>query len=351
MRAMRRLSAVVIAGLLGGPFVARAADPRPDAARAAVTREAPSALSAARFEGAERALSEGRFGEALAGYREAIAIDPSARFATVARARASELEAHAEGGFGPLAELEAVRRDPSKHGDRVAIESLERALRGFPEGRVRSEAALVVAAAFWHRFGEPRRAIAPLTFALEDAAADRLTRALALTELAAVWRELGEIRQARDLLERYPDLSPGTRAEVQRLYRRVQIRAMSLAVLAVLAAIGAGSLVRAARRLGGLREVPRAVVRPLAVAFSLYLGGAAAILVELRGEGDPRPFLWLGLGVLAIDVIARTWRLASFDRRAALAAVRVVTCAAGVLALAFLSIALTNEGYLTSFGL
>jgi hypothetical protein len=350
MRAMRRLAMVVIAGVLFGSFAARAAEPLPDAARGAAAAGAPSALSAARFEGAERARSEGRFEEALAGYREATAIDPSARFAVAARARASELEAHAEGGFAPFAKLEAVRRDPAKREDRASIEALERELGGFPEGRVRSEAALLVGEAFWHRFGEPRRAIAPLTFALEDAAADRLTRSLALRGLATVWRDLGEIGQARDLLERYPDLAPETLAEVLRLDRRGKLLAISLAVLAVIAAIGAGSLVHAARRLGGVREVQRAVVRPLSVAFSLYLGGAAAILVHLRGEGDPRPFLWLGLGVLVMDVIARTWRLASDDRRAVLRAVRVVTCVAGVLAFSFLSIELTHEGDLSSFG-
>src|SRR6185503_3840932 len=191
------------------------------AARAA---EPPPATAEERFHHAEQALAGGRFAEALAGYQEAIAADPSARFAGAARARAADLEAHAEGGFAPLAALEAVRRDPRKSGEREAIEALERAISSFPEGRVRSEAALVVAEAWWHRLGEPRRAIAPLTFAVEDAAADRLTRSLALAEIAAVRRELGELGEARDLVERYPDLSPGTRAEVRRLIRRAELR-------------------------------------------------------------------------------------------------------------------------------
>jgi tetratricopeptide (TPR) repeat protein len=350
MRAACSLSALVFAGALGlcGAAQAEPAVPSPSASAAALARKE---RAEERFGRAEQALAEGRFREALAGYREAIAIDPSARCAPVAAARAADLEAHAEGEFGPLAKLEATRRDPQKSGDRTAITALEQEIPSFPDGRVRSEAALLVAEAWWHRLGEPRRAIAPLTFAVEDRAADRLTRALALTELVAVRRELDELAEASDLVERYPDLSPGTRDRVRRLFRRTELRAISLVVLALLALIGIGSLVRVARRLGGVRDVPRAVVRPHAVAASLYLGGAAALLARLRGDGDPRPFLLLGLGVLAIDVIARTWRLASGDRRAAARAARAVTCAVGVVAVAFLAIERTDAGYLESFGL
>lgn len=342
------LTAFVFAGALGLGCATRAeaAEPSPSASAIASKQQAEE-----RFAQAEQAFARGQLREALAGYREVIAIDPSARCAPAAEARAADLAAHAEGEFGPLAKLEATRRDPQKSGDRAAIGALEQALPGFPDGRVRSEAALLVAEAWWHRLGEPRRAIAPLTFAVEDRAADRLTRALALTELVALRRELDELAEASDLVERYPDLAPETRARVRRLFRRTELRAISIVVLAIVALIGIGSLVRVARRLGGVRDVPRAVVRPRAVAASLYLGGAAALLAKLRGDGDPRPFLLLGVGVLAIDVIARTWRLASSDRRAALRAARVVTCAVGVLAVAFLAIERTDAGYLESFGL
>jgi hypothetical protein len=350
MRSARSLSALVLAGALGLGGAARAEVPVPSRGASATALELHTRAEE-RFARAEQALAGGQFREALAGYREAIAIDPSARFAPVAEARAADLEAHAEGGFGPLAKLEAVRRDPQRSGDRAAIDALERDLLSFPDGRVRSEAALLVGEAWWHRLGEPRRAIAPLAFAVEDRAADRLTRALAIAELVAVRREFGEIAEAYDLVERYPDLSPGTRAEVRRLFRRRELRAASLCVLALLALIGMGSLIRVARRLGGVRDIPRVVVRPLAVAASLYLGGAAALLARFRGDGDPRPFLLLGLGVFAIDVIARVWRLASENGRSAVAAARIVTCAMGVLAVAFLAIERTEAGYLESFGL
>src|SRR4051812_46719078 len=230
MRASRCLLALGLAGALSSGGVAEAEEP------------APRALASARLAEAEQARSAGRFEEALGAYREVIAIDPAAPAARAARARADDLEAHAEGGFAPLAELEAVRRDPKKIGDRASIEALERDLAGFPAGRVRAEAALVVAEAWWHRLGEPRRAVGPLTFALEDSAADRLTRALALSELCAVLRELGDLRAALEAVDRHPDLSPGTRAEIRRLYRRVELRAASVAVLGILAAIGVASI-------------------------------------------------------------------------------------------------------------
>ena len=308
---------------------------------------AKRSAAAAAFAGAEQAARDLRFAEALAAYREAAAVDPSAPFAPIARTRATDLEAHAEGAFAPLARLEEVRRDPRKSSDRAAIEALERDAAQFPPGRVRAEARLVIAEAWWHALGDPARAIAPLEAAIDDRGADRLTRSLALAELVAVLRAQGDVEAARRAVLREPDLSPGLRVEVLRVARRARIRWASVGVLALLAIIGALALTRAVRMAGDVRDVTPKVVRPLAVAFSLYLGGAASIVVRLRGDGDARPFLWLGLGVLAVDVIARTWRLAWTGG----ATLRALACVAGVGAVAFLAIERTDAGYLESFGL
>ncbi|MFO0762185.1 MAG: hypothetical protein U0359_37445 [Byssovorax sp.] len=304
--------------------------------------------AAARFEAAEKAYAELRYAEALTGYEDAAALDPSARFTLTARTRADDLKAHAEGGFAPLTRLDEVRRDPKKSADRAAIEALSRDMAAFPPGRVRGEAALLVAESFWHRLGEPARAIAPLSAVLDDPAADALTRSLAFTELLAVERELGDLDAAVALSKRFPDLAPGARAEVLRLARRETLRMLSIAVLAALALIGSISAARALRRRGGRAAL---ALGPFGVAFALYLGGAAAALVRARGDGDPRPFVWLGLGVLGVLAAARAWAIGAPDRRAWARIVRALFCAAGVVAAAFLAVERTHASYLESLGL
>ncbi len=319
-------------------------------ASAAQATEQPREKARAAYQQAERAAAELRFGEALAGYEAVLTIDPSAPFAKVARSRAADLRSHAEGDFAPLARLEAVRRNPDQ--DRAAIEALARDASAFPPGRVRAEAQLIVAEAFWHRFGEPARAAGALGEAVADPAADRLTRALALNELVALERERGDLGAAYRVVSRFPDLVPSLHAEIARLVRRVFLARVAAATLGLLALVGASSIVRLLRAKGRDPEaIVRAVIRPGSVAFALYLGGAAAILVRLYGEGDVRPFLWLGFGVLGVDIVGRAWRLGSRDGRTAARVGRAVACALGVLAAAFLSLERANAGYLESFGL
>lgn len=324
-----------------------------DAARASEPADAGAARAAAEAScaRAEQASRELRFDEALAAYLAAIEADPSAPCAGVARARADNLAGHAEGGFAPLAELSAVRRDPGKAADRATIEALARDLEAFPDGRVRAEARLVVAEAWWHRFGDQARALPQLAAAAGDPAGDRLTRALALSQLWMLRRQRGEIREALADVEREPDLSPVLTRTVRRAARREGLRALALGVLGVLAAIGAASLVRLAARARDVRDVPALVVRPAAVAFSLYLGGAAAILVRLHGEGDVRPFLWFGIGVLVLGIVARALPLAVGARAGAARAFWAAACVVGVVAAAFLSVERADASYLETLGL
>lgn len=335
---MRRAAITLAVGVILTGAAPSRAEPGPDA-RAAAQQS---------FDRAEQAFQAQRFAEALAAYREAAAADPSARFVPTARARAADLAAHAEGDFAPLTRLSAVRRDPTKSGDRAVIEALERDVAAFPPGRVRGEAELVIADAWWHRLGDPRRAVAALETAVADETGDRLTRSLALGELARLHRELGDLDAALAAVERFPDLAPAARNEVRTLVRRGRLRAAAIAVLAALALIGIASLVRATRRLG---EIPRALLPPFAVAFSLYLGGAAAVLVRLRGDGDPRPFVWLGLGVLATFAVARAWRLGWGAGGPSARAARGICCAIGVIAAAYLAVERTDASYLEGLGL
>jgi len=312
--------------------------------------DTPRERARAAYDRAERAAAELRFGEALAGYDEVMSIDPSAPFAKVARARATDLRAHAEGNFEPLARLEAIRRDPNR--DRSAIDALARDAATFPPGRVRSEAQLVAAEAFLHRFHDPDAAARTLDAAIADPSADRLTRALALNQRASLEQSRGDLRAAYRAVSRYPDLVPSLYKELGRLMRRIWIARVAFGALGLLALVGLASIVRLLRAPGrDAEEVVRAIVRPGSVAFALYLGGAAALLVRHHGEGDVRPFLWLGFGVLGVDVIARAWRLGARDGRTIARTGRALACIVGVLAVAFLSLERANAGYLESFGL
>jgi len=309
----------------------------------------PRAQAKAAFVEAEQAAEDLHFAQALAKYQAAAQIDPSGPLARVARARAHDLETHAEGNFVPLARLEAVRRKPDE--DRATIEALGRDARGFAEGRVRSEAQIVAAEALWHRFGDLEAAAIALGAALDDPAADKLTRALALSDLVALERERGDLGAADRAVSRFPDLAPNLYAEVKRLVRRVFLARLSALALALLGGVAIASIVRIARRTKDLERVVEAVIRPRSVAFALYVGGGAAIFVRLYGEGDVRPFLWLGFGVLGVDIAARAWREGSQDKRAIPRALRALGCMIGVLAVAFLSLERANAGYLESFGL
>lgn len=340
--ARRAVSAFALGATLLSATPSRA-EPGPDLEARAAAQQS--------FDRAELAFEALRFADALAAYRAAASADPSARFVPIARARAADLEAHAEGDFAPLARLSAFRRDPIQGGDRAAIEALARDVATFPPGRVRGEAELTIADAWWHRLGDPQRAVAPLEAAVADETGDRLTRSLALGELVSLHRERGDLDAALAAVDRFPDLAPAARKELRSLARRGRLRVAAIALLAALGVFGLVSLARAAPRLGGLAELPRAVLPPLAVAFSLYLGGAAAVLVRLRGDGDPRPFVWLGLGVLAAFVVARAWRLGWGDGGPSARAARGLLCAAGVIAAAFLAVERTDPSYLEGLGL
>lgn len=325
-------------------------------ALAALTALAPSTSSAEtprerasqRFAEAERAGKDMRFGDALAAYRDAASLDPSAPFASVARARAHDLEAHAEGDFAPLARLERVRRDPRALADRDEIEALDRDRERFPRGRVRAEAAVLVAEAH-RRMGTIDRAIALFEEVAADGAADRTTRALALSELVAMLQAKGDLDAAARALDRDPTLLPSLRADIHRLVRRVTLRRASFGVLAVIGAACAVALGAAIRRARDVRALPSRVLPQAAVAFSLYLGGAAALIAQRR-DGDGRPFVWLGLAVLAAIGFARASRIAFGTRPLVRVAIAVASIAC-VLASAFLAVERTDASYLGSIGL
>jgi tetratricopeptide (TPR) repeat protein len=302
------------------------------------------------YERAENAAAEMHFADALAAYEQAATLDPSAPFIRVARARSADLRAHAEGNFVPLTRLEKVRRNPSATRDE--IDALSRDAAQFPPGRVRAEAQLVAAEAFWHRFGAPDLATRALEQALEDPSADRLTRALALSELVALERERERLDRAATWVARYPDLAPNLTAEIRRLERRVWLGRsawIGFSGLMILGGIGALRAIWRQRR--DPEKTIRGIVRPSSVAFALYIGGVASILVRLHGEGDVRPFLWLGFGGLAVDVAARGWRAGFVDERMFVRMTRAFASVIAIFAVAFLALQYADAVYLETIGL
>jgi tetratricopeptide (TPR) repeat protein len=338
MRLGRRSPAAPLAWALAAALLCAAAPAQaatPD--RAAAT---------ARFAEAERAAAELRFAEALRGYQEALAADPSAPFARTARSRADWIAARAEGGFGPLGRLAEAQRDPARLRDEAAATAWEKEIEGFPPGRVRVEARALLAGALRER--QPERAAGVLERLLADPAADAVTRALALRQVVDFHRDRGDLGAARAAVLRHQDVAPELRRDVLRLARRVTLRWAAVGALAGVGIAAGAALARAGRRAG---DAIRTAAHPIVVGLALYVGAAGAVLARLHGDADPRPFVWLGLGALAVAVAARALRAALPGMGAGARAAWALCCVVGVLAAAFLALERTNAGYLESFGL
>lgn len=321
---------------------------------AAPPSDVPSPRAAAReaFDRGEKAASDLRLADALAAYDEAFARDPSAPFAPVARARAAELRARSEGAFVPLARLEEVRRDAAKNRDPEVIAALDRDARAFPDGKVRGEALLVAAQAHAHVFDDPARALSALEAILADPSADRSTRALALSEALVLYRQRADLDGALAAVSRDPELLPAMTREVRADVRRVRIAWAAAATLAAFVACALWGGVRAARRLGDVRALGAHLSRPRPLLFAFYVGAGGALFVRAHGgEGDPLPFIALGLALALALTLARLWSLATPAPTRPTRALRASTSTLALFALAYLILWKTNPAYLTPLGL
>lgn len=298
------------------------------------------------FAEAETAERELRFAAALASYREALAIEPSASFAMRARARADDLAAHAEGAFVPLEALERVRRARQPTGGEV--DALAVAAEAFPPGRVRTEARLYCAGALWRRLGQPARAVAPLRAVVRDEAADRISRALALDELVSLERELGDLAGALADVDAAPSVAPAVRLAVHRDARRRRLRAPAIALVGVWSLAGVVALGLSARA-RGVRGALSATVRPVALVVGAWIALAGAALAWVYDGASMGPFVRLGVAVFAIDVATRALGLA---RRADTWRVqRALATLVALAAATFLALHESDPAFLDAFGL
>lgn len=309
---------------------------------------ADRAAALADFAEAERADKELRLADAMRLYQTSFADDPSAPGAPRARARAQDLADHAEGGFAPLARLEAVRRDPAQSNDPAAIAKLETDAAAFPPGRVRIEARMLAGVAWLGRLRNPARARGPFAAVVDDPAADRTTRSLALRHYTEACEATGNLAAARAAVLAHPGVAPVAASHVLRAYRRTFVRAAAIALLGVVLAAGLGSLAALARR-GGVAAL-RSALRGTTFAVGAWVALAGVALVHAYDESDPRPFVWLGAGTLVLGTAARAWSLAGPTTRWH-RALRVALCALAALALAFVALDRSDPMYLDSFGL
>jgi hypothetical protein len=372
---MRRvaLALLVMAALLCMPWVARAGEarsaldranaalasnpPRPEQARlellrATATDEDPPAAAEAFFLLGQLDEGRGRFAEALEDDRAAAAAAPNTRWALRASDRADWLRARSEGGYAPLARLEAVRRDASAASDPAAIDALAHDLESFPPGQVRVEARMLVAEAWIGRMHRPDDAIGQLRQVTDDPKADPLTGRLAERQLVDALVATGRAREAAAEARAHASrLDPRFVKQVERLVLRGQVRIAAVATLGAFLALAASGLVRAARRreLGAAGRGVRAIA-PVAVLFVAFVAVAGGVLASNYESGNASPFLWLGAAVLPLVLVARAWSSVGSPRAAARIA-RATLCGGAVVAAAFVLLDALDPQYLSGFGL
>jgi len=289
------------------------------------------------------------FARALAGYDEGRRRDPGSPRAPRAEARAAILRAHAEGDFAPFTELERVRRDPARSSDPHAIDTLVQHAAGFPPGLARLESRVVAAEAYAHRFERPTEAEPLLEQVIADPLADPVTAQKAsrdLVELRVSRKDLGAAGAAVQLAGSRAD--PALGRYVRRLERRRSVR------LAAIATLLGMSLLAAQRALtGGRGPLVRAALGrawKLIVAYAFYVAGGGALLASGFEQGTGTPFLWFGVALVPVLLVARAWGAAGGPGRAARLG-RSSMCAAGAIGAAFLVLEGIDVGFLEGLGL
>jgi hypothetical protein len=302
-----------------------------------------SAEEADPYARAQRADAELRFEDALRDYEEGLARAPSSRYAPLARARAAELRAHAEGDFAPLARLERVRRSAKLGSDPAEIDALVRDAEAFPPGPVRVEAWVLAAEAYAHRLGRPGDALPLYRRVAADPAAgpvlaQKAARDLALALLGA--RDFEGAREAARLA------TPDVQRLVARVERRRWLHFASIGALASLVLLAARAAVgRLDRARDALRDIS-----PLALGYAAYVAIVGAVLASGYEAGSGTPFLAFGAALAPVLLVARAWgATGSADRGARIA--RAALAASGAVGAAFLVLEAIDVGYLEGLGL
>jgi hypothetical protein len=304
----------------------------------------PAGAAYAEAQSFERALD---FPRALEGYRRVVALEPAGPFAEAARTRAEALAAMSAGEFGPLRELEALRRDPARLTSPDALEGFARRAEAFPPGLVRDEARALAAEALVRRLGEAGRGSAVARALADDATASRSARAQGAALVAEAASAAGDDAGAARIARRYGALVPG---QARRYERRAWWRRGRAAAATSLGALALGALgaSRGVARRGGRGLVRSFAVARAPAALTGALVAAGAWLAAWQSPGaTPRPFLTLGAAVPLVDaavaLVGRRLGGASWGRPFALACGLL-----GIVAAAYVALAWHDPAYLES---
>lgn len=292
------------------------------------------ALAQDDVEAAYRAATEAeRRGEpeaALDAWREVIALAPGSRMASRAERRRAWLEERSEDGFGPLRALWAFQHDDAP--DAAERAAFAEAIGAMPEGRVRVEARLVLAAA-WERAGEHARAVECYRAVLAEPAVRGDEAALARDELAGALAGGGDLEGALAELEAAGMDDAARHGFLLRAQRRRWLEPAAWAAIVAFVALAGLAFARGDRRAGlaTLRE-------PGVLALAALIGAAPYVLA--RSADDEAYFAFAVFGaanaasLLGAFAVARA--LGTTPHRAAVPALSVA-----------LVLAVAAFGYLT----
>ncbi|MBM4376928.1 MAG: hypothetical protein FJ095_17740 [Deltaproteobacteria bacterium] len=215
--------------------------------------------------------------QALELYRRYLAAHDGRRLARRAEARIAWLEARDEGGFGPLTELERLRRVDHASLPQDALREFAAKVARFPTGRVRRESYHLLADR-WLARGEAAEALAAYAAWLGEPGLDEGERQLAASGAALARARLGHA----DALSKLDDAGLGTRAEGRYLRAERVGRALSLVSWTALAAFAFLAAMSGWRHRRALRF--RAAVGRGEVALAAFALGVPVALVRRYDE-------------------------------------------------------------------
>lgn len=314
---------------------------------------APRARAEEILQRAEREDAELRFAEALAHYDEGRAIDPGSPRAPRAEARAASLRAHAEGDFVPFTKLEKMRRDPALSSDVRAVERLVEDAEQFPVGLVRVEVWVLAAEAFAHRFGRPLDAEALLLRVIGDPRTDPVTAQKAARDATALQIERRDFAGAKATVALAGEHADDRlAADVRRAERRRHLHRASIAVVAVIVVLAGWTAIAAMRSDDGKERIVRGVATTwkLAVGYAVYVSLTGAVLASGYEAGTSKPFLWFGVVLVPVLLLARMWGAAGSQTSAARGG-RAWVAGLAALAAAFLVLEGVDVAFLDGMGL